>query len=97
MKTGYCSVPEAKHGESSGVYDYEYTVKALGDPQDGKVELQYQDKGGNESKDNADLIIGADGSGSTLRQILLPDVKRTCAGHVTWRGTIPKFECIGRG
>lgn len=92
VQTGYCNVPELKDGEGSGVYDYGHTVKALGNLEGGRLELHYQDADGNESKQNADLIIGADGSSSTLRGILLPEVRRTYAGYVAWRGTVPESD-----
>jgi 2,6-dihydroxypyridine 3-monooxygenase len=35
-----------------------------------------------------DLLVGADGVGSTLRHRLLPDVQPRYAGYVAWRGTV---------
>lgn len=35
-----------------------------------------------------DLLIGADGAGSTVRQLLLPGMKPSYAGYVVWRGLI---------
>src|SRR5260370_16195788 len=35
-----------------------------------------------------DLLVGADGPGSTVRQQLLPDVRSGYAGYVAWRGGV---------
>jgi 2-polyprenyl-6-methoxyphenol hydroxylase-like FAD-dependent oxidoreductase len=35
-----------------------------------------------------DLLVGADGPGSTVRQQLLPDVRSGYAGYVAWRGVV---------
>ncbi|KAK3114038.1 hypothetical protein LTR53_008048 [Teratosphaeriaceae sp. CCFEE 6253] len=40
----------------------------------------------------ADVLIAADGPSSTIRGILEPDVKRTYAGYVVIRGTVPEPE-----
>jgi 2,6-dihydroxypyridine 3-monooxygenase len=39
-----------------------------------------------------DLLIGADGPGSTVRQQLLPDVRSEYAGYVAWRGVVLEHE-----
>lgn len=38
----------------------------------------------------ADLVVCADGIGSTARADLLPDVTPAYAGYVAWRGTLPE-------
>ncbi|WP_313516422.1 FAD binding domain-containing protein [Pseudomonas sp.] len=42
-------------------------------------------EGGEES---ADLLIGADGNGSTVRRLLWPDSEPTYAGYLAWRGLL---------
>ncbi|MFP3913615.1 MAG: hypothetical protein ACLFWM_01975 [Actinomycetota bacterium] len=42
------------------------------------------------SEAEGDLLVCADGFGSTARQILLPDVSPTYAGYVAWRGVTPE-------
>ncbi|MDM0027441.1 FAD binding domain-containing protein [Variovorax saccharolyticus] len=40
--------------------------------------------------ERGDLLIGADGAGSTVRSQLLPGLKPTYAGYVAWRGLVPE-------
>jgi 2-polyprenyl-6-methoxyphenol hydroxylase-like FAD-dependent oxidoreductase len=40
----------------------------------------------------ADLIVGADGLFSTLRQQFLPEVRPRYAGYVAWRGIVDEVE-----
>lgn len=35
-----------------------------------------------------DVLVGADGPGSTVRRQLLPEVRSECAGYVAWRGVV---------
>ncbi|MFS2158528.1 FAD binding domain-containing protein [Pseudomonas sp. Pseusp122] len=39
-----------------------------------------------------DLLIGADGAGSTVRQLLLPGMKPSYSGYVVWRGLIEERQ-----
>jgi 2,6-dihydroxypyridine 3-monooxygenase len=45
------------------------------------------------SRAGADLLVCADGVGSTARARLLPGVKPCYAGYVAWRGTLPE-RCL---
>ena len=40
----------------------------------------------------ADLVIGADGIGSTVRAYVAPEVRPRYAGYVAWRGVIPEQQ-----
>lgn len=42
----------------------------------------------NERETVCDLLIGADGPGSTVRQLLTPAVQSEYAGYVAWRGVV---------
>jgi 2-polyprenyl-6-methoxyphenol hydroxylase-like FAD-dependent oxidoreductase len=42
------------------------------------------------AKVEADLIVGADGFRSTVRALMLPDIKPLYAGYVAWRGLVPE-------
>lgn len=44
------------------------------------------------NRETGDLLVGADGNGSTVRQLLWPDEKPTYAGYLAWRGLIPEDE-----
>ncbi|MDH3261302.1 MAG: FAD binding domain-containing protein [Acidimicrobiia bacterium] len=40
----------------------------------------------------ADLLVCADGTSSTARRLLLPDIQPVYAGYVAWRGTVPERQ-----
>ncbi|MEO1078263.1 MAG: FAD binding domain-containing protein [Pseudomonadota bacterium] len=42
--------------------------------------------------DTADLLVGADGNGSAVRQLLWPDAEPVYAGYIAWRGLVPEHE-----
>ncbi len=41
---------------------------------------------------SADLVVAADGIGSTLRTQLLPDARAEYSGYVAWRGTVSEAD-----
>lgn len=91
VASGYCRVSEATKGEGKGIYEYGHLVKNVRDV--GKqVEIVHEGRDGKSTTTFADLVIGADGASSTLRTLLMSDVKRDYAGYVAWRGTVPGQE-----
>jgi 2-polyprenyl-6-methoxyphenol hydroxylase-like FAD-dependent oxidoreductase len=87
VESAYCGVPEqrAEDGEVKHLHGHKLT----GIEEDGsKVQVSYQTVEGHEGTLEADLVIGADGPSSTVRNIFDPTLKRTYAGYVALRGTI---------
>lgn len=71
-----------------GEYLYGYKVTSLKDVGSDGIEVSFEDKDGKGGSLKADMVIGADGPSSTVRKILMPDIGRTYAGYVAWRGTV---------
>lgn len=59
---------------------------------DEKVEVRMMGEDDTEETLLADLVVGADGASSKVREVLLPEVKRTYAGYVLLRGLVPVEE-----
>jgi len=58
-----------------------------------QVEVKFQDvSSSQEHIVLADLVIGADGSNSFMRQKMLPEVKSNWAGYVAFRGCVPQAD-----
>lgn len=81
-------VDESAKNDGVGEYLYGHKVTSLKDLGSDGVEVRFEDKDGKGGSLKADMVIGADGPSSTVRRILLPDVERTYAEYVAWRGTV---------
>lgn len=96
VKSEYCPVPDNLPGDGKAIYDYGHTltnVQCLKEgPDKGKVQVNFNDRTGAANTTLADLVIGADGPSSKVRQIFAPDVERKYAGYVAWRGTVSESE-----
>jgi 2-polyprenyl-6-methoxyphenol hydroxylase-like FAD-dependent oxidoreductase len=58
---------------------------------DNIVTVRYVDvKTGVEGKIESDLVIGADGSRSTVRGLIQAPTKREYSGYIAWRATVPE-------
>jgi 2-polyprenyl-6-methoxyphenol hydroxylase-like FAD-dependent oxidoreductase len=89
VESEYCKAPAAVqgHGEVRHLHGHKVTgVSERGD----KVLIEYTTKDDKEGSIEADFVVAADGPSSTIRGILQPDVKRTYAGYVALRGTVPE-------
>ncbi|MCJ1439979.1 MAG: hypothetical protein MMC23_000460 [Stictis urceolatum] len=86
------SLPSAGSDEGEAFYDVGKRVVDLLDmPEDQKVEVKYESMSDAKSGSLvADLVLGADGANSKVRNIFLPHIKRRYADFVTWRGTVPE-------
>jgi 2,6-dihydroxypyridine 3-monooxygenase len=66
-------------------YSLGHEMRAFSDDGDG-VTIRF----GNGATAVVDLLVAADGVGSTARAALLPDTAPRYAGYVAWRGTVPE-------
>ena len=91
VESAYCKVPERvdTDGHVKHLHGHKVTnVKEQGD----KVEVLFTTDDDTEGTITADFVVGADGPSSTIRSIFEPEVKRTYAGYVALRGTVPEEE-----
>jgi len=75
--------------ECLGPERYRLGGEAVGFEQDeASVGVRFADGG----LRRCDLLVGADGVGSTIRHTVLPEVEPRFAGYVAWRGTVPELS-----
>ena len=87
--SGSSDVSSRTPSEGRAVYKYGAKVTGLQEKANG-MEVSYIDTSGSSISMAADLIIAADGAGSTVRDVLTPDITRRYAGYVAFRGTVPE-------
>lgn len=92
LQSKYCQVPESKEGEGKGRYIYGRKVTGVKDLGNEGVEVEFENEDSSKGSEKADFVIAADGPSSTVRKLLFPDVERTYAGYVAWRGTVLESE-----
>ena len=59
---------------------------------DGLVTVHFNNAKGDSGKMYADLVIGADGARSIVRQIVEPNTQLKYAGYVVWRGLVAEED-----
>lgn len=93
LRSEYCAkLREEPEGQGKAVYD---TGKRVTDVTyaNGQITLVFDDLiNGKSGRLQPDLVIGADGSNSSIRQLVLPQLEKPYAGYFTWRGTIPERD-----
>jgi 2-polyprenyl-6-methoxyphenol hydroxylase-like FAD-dependent oxidoreductase len=101
VQSDYAVVPDAEDGEGTVAYEYGCTVTNVKAPESNPgsdldysepLKITVQHHNGETSTTDADIVIAADGPSSTIRARYLPQVKRTYAGYVAWRGTVPENQ-----
>ncbi|KAF2033926.1 FAD/NAD(P)-binding domain-containing protein [Setomelanomma holmii] len=94
IESGYANIPEPEDNEGTVSYDFGCTVTEIKAPKttSESIQLSVKHRSGETSTAEADLIIAADGPSSSVRAMYLPEIKRTYAGYVAWRGTVPETE-----
>lgn len=81
VSSSYVQAPKDDDGETT--YEYGCTVTGINqDENSDEMIVTYQDRHKMERKARAHRIFAADGPSSTIRQSLLPNVKRKYAGYV---------------
>ena len=93
LKSTYNHDPPSRL-ETDGEAFYEVGKRVVGvSYSDNLVTIEYVDliRGGSGSL-HADIVIVANGSNSTIRNQLLPQLKNTYSGYVAWRGLVPEKD-----
>jgi 2-polyprenyl-6-methoxyphenol hydroxylase-like FAD-dependent oxidoreductase len=88
---GYFQENELKklQKEGDGKAEYLYGKRVTDITKSGDiVQVAFEDQDGESGSLTADLVFGADGPSSTIREIFEPKTERTNAGYVAWRGTV---------
>jgi 2-polyprenyl-6-methoxyphenol hydroxylase-like FAD-dependent oxidoreductase len=92
IKSGYCDeIPEPLPTDGKAVHLHDHKVTSFNEEGDG-VRVYFEQGDGTKGSLFANLLVGADGASSTIRGILVPEVKRTYVGYVALRGTVLETE-----
>ncbi|KAH8809425.1 hypothetical protein F5884DRAFT_404050 [Xylogone sp. PMI_703] len=89
LQTGYCEAPPKNEGDGPALYMDGYSVTSV-KYEHGLLTVEFYDLDGSTGSVNADLVIAADGPGSTVRQSMAPEAERKYVGYCGWRGTVPE-------
>lgn len=86
------NAPEPRDGD--GRVEYRSGQRVTGifdDAEKRRVTVEFMDvTTGSEGQLTADLVMGADGLHSTVRNLMGAEERRDYAGYIAWRGTVPE-------
>lgn len=90
LESAYCTVPNAKDGDGEIKHLHGHRFTGLWEQENnrGRLVVEYETSDKTKGSVEADLVIGADGPSSTIRNLFAPDVERKYAGYVALRGTV---------
>lgn len=92
VKSGYVDhVPEPLPTDGKAVHLHDHKITSFDEEGDG-VRVHFEQGDGTKGSIFANLLVGADGASSTIRSVLVPEVKRTYVGYVALRGTVLETE-----
>jgi 2-polyprenyl-6-methoxyphenol hydroxylase-like FAD-dependent oxidoreductase len=94
VQSAYCDVPAKRDNEGEVKHLHGHKVTSI-EERGEKVVVSYT-TAHSEGTLEADFAVGADGPNSTVRDKLQPDVRRTYAGYVALRGTVPEDQVSSR-
>jgi 2-polyprenyl-6-methoxyphenol hydroxylase-like FAD-dependent oxidoreductase len=99
VESEYSKAPAKESSETTTKYEYGSTVTDIAVPKISSttsldlthpIEVKLKNPSGESSTIKADLVIAADGPSSAIRSIYYPNIHRSYAGYVAWRGTVPE-------
>ncbi|OSS48929.1 hypothetical protein B5807_07073 [Epicoccum nigrum] len=88
----YAKAPAPEAHEGVTTYNYGHQVIKVNVENAKSLSILARTSKGDDVKIDADIIIGADGPSSEIRKLIDSSVKRTYAGYVAWRGTVPEDQ-----
>jgi 2-polyprenyl-6-methoxyphenol hydroxylase-like FAD-dependent oxidoreductase len=91
-ENGFIDGVDKKEGDGNARYLHGMQVLSLRDVGGEGVEVQCANKEGGGMTMTANLVVGADGASSAVRNLFLPEIKREHVGYVAWRGIVPKNQ-----
>lgn len=87
-EAGYVEAAKTETTDGKAIYLFGVRVTDLVDLEAEKVRAVFLNAQGGKEDLEADIVIGADGINSFVRQLLQPEIERKYVGYVAWRGTV---------